>query len=225
MTDRAALIDKIKALRSRTIDRGCTEAEAKAAAAKAAQLMREARLTDDDLVMGEAAVETGVKQRAKAARLFGVIAYMTNCKAVELSTGRVLFVGLEPGPEIAEYLLDVCETALRVETDAFKRGTFYRSRRKIRTRRQAIADFQVALIERLAIRLYELFQDTLSDADREAATKAVARRMNTVTVTRSSHKTRYSEAAWHGHKAGDGVGLHHGVKTGQGDVRRIGGAV
>lgn len=224
MTDRAALIEKINRLRELRTDRGCTEAEANAAAAKVAQLMREAQLSEDDLEISEKSVETAVKQRSKAARLFGVIGFVTNCVAVEKRNGVVLFVGRDPGPEIAQYLLDVCETAVRIETDLFKRSNFYRSRRKTTTRRKAIADFQVALINRLTVRLYDLFKDTLSNVDLASARQAVERRMNVVDIRRSQHKIRFGEAALHGQQAGNGVGLHHGMNTGQAVPKQIGGA-
>lgn len=222
MTDRASLIEKIRRLRELTTDRGCTEAEASAAAEKAAQLMREASLSEDDLAIVERSAKTRIKQRSKAARLFSIIGYVTNCVAVENPNGRVLFVGRDPGPEIAEYLLDVCETAVRVETDRFKQGHFYKSRRKTATRRKAIADFQIGLVKHLSLRLYEVFKDTLSKRDRTLAERVVTERRNVVVVNRSQHKTCFNAAAIQGHLAGNNVGLHHGVKTGQGDVKRIG---
>lgn len=223
MTNRASLIEKINRLRELTTDRGCTEAEASAAAAKAAELMREARLSEDDLELLEKAAKTGIKGRSKAAPLFGIIGYVTNCVAVEELNGDVLFVGRDPGPELAGYLLNVCETAVRVETDRFKNGHFYQTRRKTVTRRKAIADFQTALVKHLSVRLHDVFKDTLSKSDRDAAERAVAERMNVIVRNRSKHKTRFNAAATQGHLAGHNVGLHHGVKTGQGDTKRIGG--
>ncbi|MEM1284929.1 MAG: DUF2786 domain-containing protein [Pseudomonadota bacterium] len=222
MTNRASIIEKIKALRSMTTDRGCTEAEAASAAAKAAQLMREARLSEDDLVLTESTAQTGIKGRSKAARLFGIIGYVTNCVAVEELNGDVLFVGRDPGPEIARYLLDVCETAVRVETARFKEGHFYTSRRKTATRRKAIADFQTGLVKKLGVRLYDLFRPTLNEHDRDRARDLVFRQKNVTVHNRSAHKTRFNMAEFQGRNAADQVGLHHGMKTGRDNVGRIG---
>ncbi|SCM75420.1 conserved hypothetical protein [uncultured Pleomorphomonas sp.] len=49
MTDREKLKAKIRALREMTSTRGCTEDEAMAAAAKAAELMREYGVSDVEL--------------------------------------------------------------------------------------------------------------------------------------------------------------------------------
>ena len=45
--------DRIRALRDKTAARGCTEAEALAAAEKAAQLMRDHGVSEADIVMDE----------------------------------------------------------------------------------------------------------------------------------------------------------------------------
>lgn len=224
MTGRASIIEKIKRLRERKVDRGCTEAEASAAAEKAAQLMREAQLCEEDLNISEAKAETRLAASGAAHALAPVIAYCTNCTSIITGQNETTFVGRNPGPEIARYLLDVCETAVRVELKKFKATIWYRRRRTLASKRQAAADFVEGLVNRLCNRLMDLFADMLSDVDRDASKQAVlATYGRGVPVTKRQRELRYNEAANAGWVAGAKVGLHHGVKTGQGATKRIGG--
>lgn len=215
--NREALAKRIAALRQMTTERGCTEAEALAAAAKAAELMQEYGLSEQDIEFCEEAVTSKTKGHNPAAELWPVIAHCTNTASIIVSycvppKTEVTFVGREPGPQIAAYLLVVLNRAIAHEVKKFKASTFYRRRRTLSTKRQAVADFTVGLVWRLRERLLELFASSVSDEVREAAHNALAERYPAAnSVERKKHQTRYSDATWSGWDAGNNVNLSHGV--------------
>lgn len=171
--------DRIRHLREMTSSRGCTEAEALAAAEKAAQLMRDHNLSDSDLVMDEEAVKGRDKGRSIKAKLWPIIAYCTNTQSiihVERDGARHSFIGRDPGPQIAIYLYDVCDRAVDYGVRRFKLGKIYRSRRTLSTRRQAVADYTEGFVNRLSHRLLDVFGPTIDDAARAAAKTAMVER-------------------------------------------------
>ncbi|MBB3947245.1 hypothetical protein GGQ73_003211 [Rhizobium skierniewicense] len=220
---------RIKILRERTTSRGCTEAEAVEAAAKAAQLMRDHGIAVSDLVMTEATVATKTPVRSPKALLWNVVSSCTNCKAVvaeNFNGGReVTFYGREPGPEIATYLFDVCENAIKHELAKFRSGDFYVRRRTAKTKRKAVEDFTFGLVQRLASRLRSLFAQTRSQTAMAEAEAYMDRLVpNTKTVNTKAHKARFDDAVNAGWKAGGNVNLSHGVDGSDRGPRLIGGA-
>ncbi len=226
--NRETIRKRINALKERTTARGCTEAEAMEAAAKVAELMREHGLSNDELEMTEEAAGVKTSTRSARALLWPTIANCTNSAAIIHSAGKdhkVIFVGCEPWPEIAVYLMDVCNNAIDHEISKFKKDDFYKRRRSVATRRQAVADFTSGLVRRLRVRLQQLFTETMSD---DAALKSQNERKrrfpDTSSITLKSHKTRYDDAAGAGWRAGANVKLSQGVNGSQ-PTKMIGGAV
>lgn len=226
---------RIAVLRKMTVQSGCTEAEALAAAAKAAELMRAHGLSEADLEIGEAAAKSGSRGRAARDPLWRAVAYCTNTIATftdDAETGEsvLVFIGREPGPQIAAYLVDVLNRALGTAIAAFKAGEFYRRRRTTTTRRAAVKDFTRGMVARLMNRLHDLFRDSI---DRRATALARAAQEDrfgkTKAVCQNPKKTRFALAALQGHAAGARVNLAHGVDGGApapraaiGTARRIG---
>ena len=214
---RARMKEKIAALRAKTRSAGCTEAEAMAAAELAAKLMADHGLSDAEMEMTEASAREETSRATWRTTLASVIAYCTNTASISLidrnvGGGEILFVGRDPGPEIAVYLRDVCFRAVARELKAFKSGAFYRRRRTIATRRQAAADFVEMLVVRLSARLHDLFGPTIDDAAIQSARNALqARFKGSVTHRPPERKTRFSEAAGAGWRAGGTVPLNRGV--------------
>lgn len=229
MTQRERLKAKIAALLAKTEAAGCTEAEAMAAAALAAKLMAEHAFDQAEIEMTDAtAPDTSTRTTNRTTwrdKLSGGIAVATNCAwMIRCDRGDILFVGREPGPDIAVYLRDVCFRAVDRELAAFKTTPFYQRRRKLSTRRQAAADFVNGLVIRLIVRLLELFGPVRDDAARDEAKQLMRRRENSVPSTHmTERKTRFSAAAGAGWAAGAKVGLHHGV-TGSAAPKLIGGS-
>jgi uncharacterized protein YoaH (UPF0181 family) len=220
--------ERIRRLLAMTYARGCTEAEAIAAAEKAAKLMRDNGLSVNDIEMEERSSLSRTASKGAKAKLWPVIAHCTNTACVAVtSMGRheVHFVGREPGPQVAVYLRTVCERAIDREVATFKCGKFYRQRRNVSTRRHAVADFTAALVGRLSARLMTLFEQTSSEAAIAEANAALDERYpDAVSVRRRAHKERYFDAGMAGRRAGDKVHLAHGLSSGQTTIAQIGGA-
>lgn len=213
MTPRERLKAKIAALLAKTRAAGCTEAEAMAAAAVAARLMAEHAFDQAEIEMTEASAPDHTRRPGWRDQLSNAIAYVTNTATMTIEArAEILFVGREPGPDIAAYLRDVCIRAVVREVQAFKETPFYRRRRKLATRRTAVADFISGMVIRLTVRLTELFKPVISQQARAEAQQAVARRFpKMVTVTAKQRDPRFSQATAAGWGAGGQVGLHHAV--------------
>lgn len=216
--NRETLKRRLKALRELTVGRGCTEAEAMAAAAKLAELMREHGVSEQDLDMGEAVAHTRSPLKPMRAKLWSTIAHCTNTAALisEREKGRaVTFYGREPGPEIATYLFDVCENAIRNETANFRPGEFYKRRRTAKTKRIAVEDFTSGLIVRLNGRLLQLFATTRNAAALETANAhrdRLAPGSRTLSL-KPQKGSRFESAVQAGWDAGGRVHLSHGMET------------
>lgn len=216
--NRETLKRRLKALRELTVGRGCTEAEAMAAAAKLAELMREHGISQDDLDMGEAVAHTKSPLKPMRAKLWSTIAHCTNTAALftERDNGRAItYCGREPGPEIATYLFDVCENAIRNEVAKFRSGEFYQRRRTVKTKRIAVEDFTSGLIFRLNGRLLELFADTRNSVVMQAAAAyrdqlAPGARALSMKPQKGPRFESAVEAGW---SAGGRVHLSRGMET------------
>jgi hypothetical protein len=215
MTARSRIADKIKALRAKTRAAGCTEAEALAAAALAARLMREHGLDEASLEMTEAdAWERNVKATWRS-KVANIIAHCTSTAAIRLverDGAHVVFVGREPGPEIALYLRDVCFRAIEREVRLFKQGAIYRRRRTLATKRAAVADFIDGVIMRVGLRLVELFEPMRDPQALQLARTELARRYPDASTSRLPARTRRVDTAKvAGWAAGGHVDINRGV--------------
>lgn len=221
-----ALRKKLAALRATAEGRGTTEAEAMAAAAKMAEIMREHGLGADDVEFEEADAPVKGKRPGLRTQLIGTIAICTNCAATSHfgDYPAVTFLGRAPGPEIAVYMVAVCDRAIDTAVAAFKTTPEYQRRRSIATRRAAVQDFTAGMITRLQHRIFTMFAASM---DRDAFDRAVkvrdARLPITSTVKIPRRKVRFDSAAQAGQDAGRKVQLTHGVNAGR-PVHQIGGA-
>lgn len=225
-----AVKKRIAALREMTTDRGCTEAEALAAAAKAAELMREYGVSEADLVMDQQSVRRKSEGHSVRDDLWRRLADLTNCACIlDHDGGKPVrtFVGHAPGPEVATYLYTVLDRAIDRAVAEFKADAYYRRRRTVRTRRAAVHEFTYAMVLRLCIRLRELFAASISAEAREAASAALAERFpnSTAIAKRAQPKTGSTDAFYSGFAAGGGVALSHGVHGGSDAPKLIGGRI
>ncbi|WP_020179666.1 DUF2786 domain-containing protein [Methylopila sp. M107] len=213
--DRSKIRDRIRKLNERKVGRGFSEAEALQAAEMAASLMKEFGLTQDDLLMDRREIPTRAGGESVRGKLWGAIGVATNSVALfSRRTGEltIIWIGREPGPEIAVYLHAMLDRAVNREVADFRSGKFYRARRSPKTKSQAVLEFTDALVDRLCHRLVKLFEDTRSE---EAFNAAMAARdkafPNTSRVTPRKVSERFDEARSQGWAAGGRVGLHRGV--------------
>lgn len=208
---------RIAALLRKARDAGASEAEAMAAAARAAQLMRDYGLSELEIEIEEATARLKTKGKSPRDLLWGTVARCTNTAAImDLEWSPVItFVGRAPGPQIAEYLVAVLNRAVDREVDRYRTTAEFQRRRSVATRRQACHDFTVGLVARLRVRLLEMFSASM-DADARAQAKAVldARFPHTRNFTATTRKVRFGNAAYSGFAAAGRITLSHGVAGG-----------
>ena len=225
MNNREKLTAKIAALRAKTTASGCTEAEAIAAAERAAELMREHGLTDADIEMSAASAKETTRRPTWRSTVAGIVSYVTNSSSVlHPEEKRIEFIGRDPGPEIAAYLYAVLVNAVERGVREFKEGQVYKRRRTTATRKVAVGDFISGMVVRLDVRLRELFHPTISKEARAEAKSALALRYpRLVNWSPPKKKTRFNEALNAGWRAGEKVTLAHGVAGPDGRPLAVGG--
>ena len=149
------LMQRIRALREKTVEQGCTEQEAVAAAEKVAELLDRYGLSLSELDLRKQScegigVETGRKRRGPIDDCMGTIARFFDCRVwgetADDGTLRYVFFGLPGDVQAAVYLHDLVAVAFTTETATFQREKFYRSLDSGQ-RRSATNSFQVGLAQ------------------------------------------------------------------------------
>jgi hypothetical protein len=156
---RKSLLAKIKALLAKTVENGCTEAEALAALAKASAMMAEHDVTAADLDLGD----EEVKARARTVNdrdrirenLCSGVAVFTDCKTwFGVWRDEINFAGLDGDVMFAEWLLDTLAEYVGRELASFLARTYRPGMPRIR-RRETEA-FVEGCCARISRRLHEL---------------------------------------------------------------------
>jgi len=240
MSEISSIKKKIHALLSKTVDNGCTENEALSAAAKAGELMDHFNLSITDIDIKQTGckqitIELPTVISGPLDSVVVALAAFCDCK-VWFNRGRKVwggditrpgcynFFGLEPDVEMAEYLYRIIERAHKSSLGAFKKGSDYKFAPRKKT---ATKSFGYAFSARLSGRLKEMKasrDEALRDAQREERTgrNLVVVKMEQVESEfadvgirlhkRSKSRHQFdSNAHAAGRKAGDKVGLNHGV--------------
>ena len=235
---------RIRALAAKTVERGCSEAEALAAAAKVGELldvyglsMSEVELREEACVQRRAAF-TGP---ARTALRWLYPALLRFCECRGWTDGRQDFVlfGLEPDVQMAEWLLHVVARALQHEEARYRAGPAYAARRE--APQAVLRSFRYGFADRLSKRLDELAaaraaamaERRAAEEQRGASTALVIAKERKLDeafrglgvrlrTTYSSATVRDRGAFRSGSEAGGRVGLERPVGAGPG-VRGIGG--
>jgi hypothetical protein len=160
-----AALDKLKvriqALRAKTIDNGCTEEEALSAAAKVAELLdrHDLSLTDVELRAAPCerrAYETYRKKRIPLDDCIGAIAHFCDCRVWREKNAdgenSYVFFGLRSDVEVAHYLADLIDTAVRTELGRFKGSADY-ARFRHQQRHLANSSFALGMVASIADKL------------------------------------------------------------------------
>ena len=172
------LIGRIRALRAKTVEQGCTEQEALAAAEKVASLLDRYGLTLSELDLQRQAcegvsVETGRRRVGPVDDCVPAVAAFFDCRTWgekgAAGTLRHVFFGLPADVAAAGYLYALVERAFETETAGFQSGAIYAAARTP-ARRTATTSFQVGLARGIAAKL-----QTLREA-REAALRGTSGR-------------------------------------------------
>ena len=167
MTERPgpAALDKLKTriqgLRAKTIDNGCTEGEALAAAAKVAELLDRYDLSLSDVEIREAPCErreyeTHRKKRIPLDDCIGAIAHFCDCRVWReknpAGEARYVFFGLRSDIEVAHYLTELIDSAVRAELGRYKTTSDYQ-RFRHQERHLANASFALGMVASIADKL------------------------------------------------------------------------
>lgn len=225
MTD-SKLLQRIKHLAARTVERGCTEAEALQAAEMLGRLLTEHGLSMSDIEIKETrcethTAETGTKRADETRFYCNALAEYTNTK-VWLSTeidGRktIKFFGMPADVQVASYLYQVIRSAFIAEKDRFnlagqKSGQAHGAK--------AAHDFKMGFCIRVAQRLRDMAKDKKAQGqgggrDLVVVTMAVVQRqfdeMNMKLTKGGGSVVRHGSAYEQGKDAGERVGLNPAV--------------
>jgi hypothetical protein len=146
------LVQRIQALRAKTVEQGCTEQEALAAAEKVAELLDRHGLSLNELEFKAqpcegVGIQTTRRRTGPIDACIPAIAGYFDCRVwAENAPGaplRYIFFGLRGDVAAAQYLYEMVERAFTTETDAFRRGDLYLAMEG--ERRSATNSFQIGL--------------------------------------------------------------------------------
>ena len=152
---------RIQALRAKTIANGCTEDEALSAAAKVAELLDRHDLSLSDVELRASLCERRVYETYRKKRIplddcIGAIARFCDCRVWReknaAGESSYVFFGLGADIEVAHYLAELIDGAVRTELGRFKTSVDY-SRFRHQERHLANASFALGMVASIADRL------------------------------------------------------------------------
>jgi hypothetical protein len=158
------VIQRIRGLRAKTVDQGCSEQEALASANKVAELLDRFGLSLSEIEFKQQTcqgigIDTTRRKRAAVDNCIPVVADFCDCKVwTEESpsgTFRYVFFGLSADIEAAHYLYDLIHVAFDEETAHFKAGEIY-SEVPSFERRSAVNSFQLGLSRGICEKLKDM---------------------------------------------------------------------
>jgi hypothetical protein len=173
MSDELAKVKaRIRALTARTVERGCSEAEAMAAAEKVGELLAVYGLTMNEVSLREElctqrSLVFDDPRRVAINWLFPALLRFTGCRGWTVGRAEFVVFGLDPDVQMAEWLLQVLAGALsREEADFRTSDTYLRSRKPPQS---VLRSFRIGFGERIAQRL-----EAMSAAQEQATAAARA---------------------------------------------------
>jgi hypothetical protein len=173
LSELAKVKARIRALAAKTVDRGCSEAEAMAAAAKVGELlavygltMSEVELREEVCLQRRLPVLGPVRQAMRW--IFPSLLRLCECRG--WTDGRQDFVlfGLEPDVQMAEYLMAVIARALETEEARYRAGEEYAARRQ--PAQAVLRSFRYGFADRVGKRLDAMAREREKTEARHQAT-------------------------------------------------------
>ena len=162
MTDREKIAARIRALLQKTVENGCTEDEAIAAAAKAAEMLERYNLSVDEVEMRASPFTTHTEAHddLAAERFWKVAAAISELTHTHYWTSRagvrpieISFFGFEHEVLCAQYLQAICNRSMWQESDKLQRQIALLAPH---VRRRRTAAFLDGMSDRLARRIRNL---------------------------------------------------------------------
>src|SRR5580704_18953084 len=172
---------RIQGLRSKTTDNGCTEAEALLAASKVAELLDryDLSLTDVDIrdaLCEQREYETYRKKRIPLDGCIGAVANFCDCRVWreknQAGDARYVFFGLRSDIEVAHYLTELIDNAVRFELGRYKMSAGYR-RFRHQDRYIANSSFTLGMVASIANNLKAMKRE------RDVVNNGIGRRCRT----------------------------------------------
>ena len=225
------VLARLQALRAKTVDRGCTEKEALAAAEKVAELLDRHGLSLSEVELKDQTCEgfgvgTGRRRFGPIDSCIPAVGIFCDCrvwseKKVDGEIGYVFF-GLPADVAGARYLYELVEQAFATETELFKGSELYVEHRS-GDRRSATQSFQTGLAHGIASKLHELRRwreetiQTKTGRDlvpvKEAIVEEELAKLGLRFQTRGRGQGRYvlRDAYEAGHEAGDRFEYRPGI--------------
>jgi hypothetical protein len=222
---KSKLIDRIKALLAKTIENGCTMAEAMTAFEKAQAMMREHGVSEMDVAPEtEEIIQERERIRnanhiarslaASIARFCGVRVYRDQ---VNTSSSDIVFTGFEGDVLLAKWMLDTLTKFVIRERDAFIAGDadlICIKRSNPKRYRLSVNGFEIGAVNRISCRLFDLapianVPEAPTDGKALVATKGamidayLANNGVRLTSARKGGRRGYSSTADAGRAAGD----------------------
>ena len=157
---------RIRGLRAKTVDQGCTEEEALAAAEKVADLLDRYGLSLSELELRHQpcegfGIDTGRKRGAPLDDIVPAIAEFCDCRSWMETTPdkliRHVFFGLPADTAGARYLYEVIAVTVETGTAAFRADDLYQEHHSSQ-RASATRSFQVGMVHSIAGKLHQLKQ-------------------------------------------------------------------
>ena len=152
---------RIQGLRAKTIANGCTESEAILAAAKVAELLDRYDLSLTDVELRDASCErreyeTYRKKRVPLDGCIGAIAKFCDCRVWREKNqdgeNRFVFFGLRSDVDVAHYLTELIDNAVRSELGRYKTSLEY-LRFKHQERHLANSSFTLGMVASISAKL------------------------------------------------------------------------
>jgi hypothetical protein len=152
---------RIQGLRAKTTDNGCTEGEALSAAAKVAELLDRYDLSLTDVEIRDSPCERREYETHRNKRIplddcIGAIATFCDCLAWReknpAGQARYVFFGLRSDIEVAHYLTELIDIAVRSELGRYKTTAGYQ-RFRHQERHMANASFTLGMVASIADKL------------------------------------------------------------------------
>lgn len=226
---RDSIAAKIRALLAKTVENGCTEQEAVAAAAVAARLLAEHDLTVDEVELrsNPFAQARHVEPDEVGERLWrpaSAISELTHTKLWQTPQGVVpvgfTFFGFDHEVEIATYLLAICGRAMRTGVERLDADLALRRPEYRRSRRRAFLDGMAdALARRIRALVPPIAPGTGLVVLRKELVEAAAEAKGIRTRTINSRPNHDLDDAYSlGEAAGELVQLNPGVGGRSGDL-------
>jgi len=231
---RKSIAAKIKALQNKTVDKGCTEAEALAAADMIGKLMKEYDLSMTQVEFGAEKfdtlkIETDSRIAGPLHRVVNAIATFTDTK-VWFNRGSKItysFFGATKDTQIAEYLYHLLLTAVTTEVKNFKKTGEYKN--SSINGKTLTTSFIAGMASRLSARLNEMKKEIqkptgtgLMVIDKMSVVKSEFAKLNMRLATQKTRTTIGSSSAYGaGKAAADRVTITSGIRSGNTGFKRL----